>query len=728
MKKAVLFLIFNRPETTQKVFEAIRAAKPPRLYIASDGARLGKDGELEEVEKTRNLILDNIDWKCEVKTLFRDKNLGCRKSVSSAITWFFEQEKDGIILEDDVLPNKSFFKFCEELLDKYANNKKVMHIAGHRYAPNFIDNSSYYFAKIQHCWGWASWADRWKYYGTDLNSYSEENLKKFSSNLSVQKYWKDILSKMQNNEIDSWAYQWAFKVVEREGLCINPSENLVSNIGFGEKGTHTIDENNPFANLVTYEIKEIIHPNKIELDQKAVNYIYQDHYGINFFQTDLDVKNTEINEIKSVLDTTKSQLDTTKSQLDTTKSQLDTTKSQLDTTKSQLDTTKSQLDLRVKELETIYYSRGWRFLMYLRKMISLIIPKESVRRKIISLTYNYFKKSVKFCFKVKGKILSIFLILKNYLRKPKKYKRRINRNSKKIVYIGHSYHNKTKSTTFLIDYLKEFYDVKVVLDESWLGKPFPDLSFVDDSYLAVIFFQLLPPIEIINKIKIDNILCFPMFDHLGRLDYSDWVTYHRVKMINFSKSMHNKFVEWGLESMYIQFFPKSEEFIPGDKDKIFFWQRITHVNINTIIKLFKKGNYKLHLHKAVGPGQEFIQPSKKIEKEFTITYSDWFETKKEMLDVIKQKGIYIAPREYEGIGMSFLEAMAMGKAVVAVNNPTMNEYITDGVNGYLFDLRKPKEIGLSNIYNVQKNAYEFMRNGYEQWEKNKLKIIEFIKK
>ena len=721
MKKAVLFLIFNRPETTRRVFEAIRAVKPLRLYIASDGARVDKEGEAEEVIKVRNFVLDNIDWKCEVKTLFRDKNFGCRKSVSSAVTWFFEQEKDGIILEDDVLPNKSFFKFCEDLLDKYADNKKVMHIAGHRYAPNFIDNSSYYFAKIQHCWGWASWADRWQYYGEDLNSYSEGNLKKFSSNLSVQKYWKDILNKMKKSEIDSWAYQWAFKIVERDGMCINPSENLISNIGFGKKGTHTTDESNPFANLVTYEIKKIIHPEKIEYDQKAVDYIYQDHYGINFSQADLDFKNIEINEIKN-------ELDTTKSQLDTTKSQLDLRVYELNISKIELDLTKSKLDSIIKELETIYYSRGWRFLMYLRKMMSLFVPQESTRRKIISFIYNFSKRSVKFIFKTKSKILSIFLIFKNYLNKPKIYKKKINRNSKKIVYIGHSYHKKTKSTTFLIEYLKEHFEVEEIMDESWLGKPFPDLSFIDDSYLAVIFFQLLPPKNIIDSIKNENIICFPMQDHAGGLDFGFWKDYQDHKVINFSKTLHDKLKKWGFESIYVQYFPKTNEFIPGKSNEIFFWQRLTHINVNTIVKLFKKNKFKINIHKVVDPGQEFIKADKKTEKEYKVTYSDWFETKEEMLGAIKHKGIYVAPREYEGIGMSFLEAMAMGKAVVVVDNPTMNEYIIDGVNGYFFNPKKPKEIDLSNIEQVQKNSYEFMQKGFMDWEKNKQNIIDFIKK
>ena len=369
-------------------------------------------------------------------------------------------------------------------------------------------------------------------------------------------------------------------------------------------------------------------------------------------------------------------------------------------------------------------------------MLAHILPKESIRRKLVSFSYDFSKNIIKFFLKIKAKIVGLFLRSSGYFIKIKNNSKsevrpvikKINRKSKKIVYIGHSYHNKTKSTTFLIDYLKEFYDVKVILDESWLGKPFPDLSFIDESYLGVIFFQLLPPKEIVQNIKNDNIICFPMYDHLGRLDFADWSGYENLKMINFSSTMHGQLKAWGFDSMYVQFFPKSDEFIPGDNRKVFFWQRLSHININTIVKLFINLDLKIHIHKAVGPGHEYIPPNKAVEKKFSITYSDWFDTKAEMLDVIKQKGIYVAPREFEGIGMSFLEAMAMGKAVIAVDNPTMNEYIKDGVNGYLFDLKNIKKIDLSNIEQVQKNSFEFMKNGYYKWEEDKHKIIDFIKK
>ena len=189
MKKAVLFVTFNRLDYVKETFEQIRIAKPPRFYIASDGPREGVEGEAQKVQEVRDYILSNIDWDCEVKTRFLDKNSGgCAYGVSGAVTWFFENEKDGIILEDDCVPSQSFFPYCEELLDKYKDDKRVWHIAGDAPIDNVDIEESYYFAKIQHCWGWASWADRWKHFKLDISDYDRKDLKKFSNRKEVQKY------------------------------------------------------------------------------------------------------------------------------------------------------------------------------------------------------------------------------------------------------------------------------------------------------------------------------------------------------------------------------------------------------------------------------------------------------------------------------------------------------------------------------------------------------------
>ncbi len=381
-----------------------------------------------------------------------------------------------------------------------------------------------------------------------------------------------------------------------------------------------------------------------------------------------------------------------------------------------------------RKLAIIKSSKEFKIGLLLQKIVKKIFPSGSFQRKAGNLLFN----SAKRIFRLKNNFKSILLFIRYYLKMcvSKRRSRTINCNSKKIVFVGHSYHGKTKSTDFILQYLKKFYDVEVILDESWQGdnEKFPDVSFIDDSYLAVIFWQNLPKKEILDTIKNDNIIFFPMYDACGTLGFDYWFNLRGLKIINFSKTLNTKLARWGFETMHVQYFPDLHEFLPGKKDEVFFWQRLTGINFDLISKLFAKTSVKMHLHKVIDPGQEFQQPTNEQEKEFQIAYSDWFETREEMWDVIKQNGIYVAPREYEGIGMSFLEAMSMGKAVVAVNNPTMNEYIEDGKNGYLFDLKNPKAIDFSNIEEIQKNAYEFMQKGFEKWEKDKQGIIDFITK
>jgi len=296
LKKAVLFIVFNRLDLTKQVFEQIRIVKPPRFYLASDGPRFEKTDEVRVVNDIREWILENIDWDCDVKLLFREENLGCGKAVSSAITWFFSQEKDGIILEDDCVPALSFFNYCEVLLDKYEDNKNIWHISGDNPLKSWNCEESYYFAKIQHCWGWASWADRWKYYNFDLSGYDKVVVTKFSEKKIVQKYWYSVLKKMQSNAIDTWDYQWTFAIVINDGLCINPKLNMVSNIGY--LGTHYNSKlENPRINARVNELHEIQHPIDVSIDSKAVDAIYATVFGIR----EIPLKDRVLKRIKKNL-------------------------------------------------------------------------------------------------------------------------------------------------------------------------------------------------------------------------------------------------------------------------------------------------------------------------------------------------------------------------------------------------------------------------------------------
>ena len=283
LKTAVLFLVFNRPEITSVVFEKIRQAKPIRIYIAGDGPREGYEGDKERVAKTRKIVA-KIDWPREVKTLFRDKNLGCKKGVSSAINWFFEYEEQGIILEDDCLPHLDFFTFCEDLLDRYADDERVSVISGNNFQNSkWRGDSSYYFSKYPHIWGWASWRRAWRHYQADIpfwsNWINSNTWLRHTSDKNERKYWQRIFKRIQSGKIDSWAYPWTASVWYKNGLTAIPNVNLVSNIGFGGEATHTQKKNDQESNIPTKPLGKIIHSKIIEVNNEADIYDFEWTFG-----------------------------------------------------------------------------------------------------------------------------------------------------------------------------------------------------------------------------------------------------------------------------------------------------------------------------------------------------------------------------------------------------------------------------------------------------------------
>src|SRR5262249_49404554 len=244
-KVPVLFLVFNRPETTARVMEAIRAAGPERLYVAADGPQDGKTGEAERCADVRQ-IATRVDWPCEVRTLFRERNLGCRQAVSNAITWFFEQEQEGVILEDDCLPSQSFFPYCAELLAHFRDDERIMCITGNNFQQDMSGYPySYYFSKYVHVWGWATWRRAWRSYDDTMKLYPEYIDFNFSKSRSPSSsfiaYWKGELDKVYRRTLDTWDYVWMFSCWANSGLTCTPRVNLVSNIGFGPDATHCRD-------------------------------------------------------------------------------------------------------------------------------------------------------------------------------------------------------------------------------------------------------------------------------------------------------------------------------------------------------------------------------------------------------------------------------------------------------------------------------------------------------
>ncbi len=272
MNIPILFLVFNRPDNTKEVFEAIKQTKPQKLYIAADGPRQNKKGENELVNIVRKIVTQ-IDWPCELNTLFRDHNLGCKFAVSDAITWFFNQEDYGIILEDDCLPSSTFFRFCEEMLLKYEHNDKIMAISGTNITQNECLNSSYFFSKYALMWGWASWARAWKKYDVEMKSlpdfFNKDGLNKLNlGGKPFIKTWTSLLNRTYREEIDTWDYQWIYCCWLNNGLTIVPSVNLIKNIGFSSDATHTLFYDPIKTNLkifnLDFPLKHplIIKPNK----------------------------------------------------------------------------------------------------------------------------------------------------------------------------------------------------------------------------------------------------------------------------------------------------------------------------------------------------------------------------------------------------------------------------------------------------------------------------------
>jgi len=256
LKIAVLFLVFNRLSTTKRVFEVIRKAKPPRLYIAADGPRANKASEVKKVKEVREYIFSNIDWQCEVKTLFRDENLGCKHAISGAISWFFENEEMGIILEDDCLPSQSFFWFCEELLEYYMDDERIFMISGYNrqnvWNPEQYD---YFFSHLGGIWGWASWRRAWKYYDGEMKELNLFASYGYFESLLGDKLGKERHRTLRNAiklNIDSWAYPWGFARHKNSGMTCVPSKSLVMNIGFGTEATHTFGANTD--GILTHEI------------------------------------------------------------------------------------------------------------------------------------------------------------------------------------------------------------------------------------------------------------------------------------------------------------------------------------------------------------------------------------------------------------------------------------------------------------------------------------------
>lgn len=279
METPVAFLIFKRPETTEKVFETIRKAKPTKLLVIADGPRANILGEAEKCYATREII-KRVDWDCEVLTNFSDENLGCKLRVSSGLDWVFENVEEAIILEDDCLPHPTFFNYCEELLEKYRNDNRIMVISGNNFQfGRTRTQDDYYFSRYTHWWGWATWRRAWQYYDVNMTSWdkvkNEGYLKDILHEPSSVNYWFDTFQSTYEGQIDTWDYAWLLTCWLQNGLSILPSKNLVSNIGFSSEGTHTLNPNTVLANVPVEKLNfPLKHPQFIIRNEKADSFTH----------------------------------------------------------------------------------------------------------------------------------------------------------------------------------------------------------------------------------------------------------------------------------------------------------------------------------------------------------------------------------------------------------------------------------------------------------------------
>lgn len=278
----VLLIFFRRPDQTARVFQAIRQAKPDRLYLAADGPRGHKPQESQICAETRQVV-SQVDWPCEVKTLYRSANVGIRKNVSEAITWFLNDVGEGIILEDDCLPGPDFFRFAAENLERYRTDERVMQICGSSFVSRkHPGGPSYYFSRYGHNWGWATWKRAWDHLDLGLDTLdvflTEADQAGFWDHPRERRYWTGMFKKTRDLPIDTWDYQWTMSLWRTGGLSVYPHYNLVTNLGFGDLASNTTQTESSKGGRTLEPLGPMVHPvsgfRDRRLDRRSFEYMY----------------------------------------------------------------------------------------------------------------------------------------------------------------------------------------------------------------------------------------------------------------------------------------------------------------------------------------------------------------------------------------------------------------------------------------------------------------------
>ena len=244
LQTPVAFILFNRPMHTARVFQAIRNARPQHLFLIADGPRTDREGESTRCNQARTVVEQAIDWDCQVHKNYARDNMGCRQRISSGLNWVFKHTEQAIILEDDCLPDPTFFRFCEELLSYYADDERIMSISGNHFVgKKRCPSAHYYYSQYMHCWGWATWRRAWQHYDPTMKEWPRRRqegwLNAFTFSRGGQRKWRSFFDRVYNRELDTWDFAWVYSIWSQNGLNILPDRNLVSNIGFGQEATHT---------------------------------------------------------------------------------------------------------------------------------------------------------------------------------------------------------------------------------------------------------------------------------------------------------------------------------------------------------------------------------------------------------------------------------------------------------------------------------------------------------
>ncbi|MEW5957810.1 MAG: glycosyltransferase family A protein [Chloroflexota bacterium] len=269
LQTPVAFLVFNRPDTTEQVFKAIAQTRPPQLLVVADGPRPNRPGEAEKCAAVRRII-ERVDWPCEVLTNYAETNLGCGRRVSSGLDWVFETVEEAIILEDDCLPHPTFFRFCQELLERFRDDERVMMITGTNYLLQLDIPASYLFSRYFSVWGWATWRRAWQTYNFNMAGWeklkAQQQVKYFYPQAYMVKYVSNMFDAVYNHQIDTWDVQWFYCCLFNNGLSAVPRVNLISNIGV--VGTHTSEggEDLPLPTFAL-EVDRLVHPKQVFADR-----------------------------------------------------------------------------------------------------------------------------------------------------------------------------------------------------------------------------------------------------------------------------------------------------------------------------------------------------------------------------------------------------------------------------------------------------------------------------